>query len=69
MNVNMNVKKIVSASIILGIGLVSVGCQTPNAGGGLSQKSPPRFIEEPDTDDFVADQLRSKATNFYNEKY
>ena len=62
-------KKIIFASIILGIGLVCVGCQTQSSGSSFSQNTPKRFIEEPDTDDFVADQLRNRATNFYNEKY
>ena len=65
----MMLKKIALPSIILGIGLLCVGCQTQTSGGSLSQKTPLRFVEEPDTSDFVADQLRNKATNFYNEKY
>ena len=65
----MTLEKIAFSSIVLAIGIVCAGCQTPNPGSDLSEKSPPRFIEEPDTGDFVADQLRNKATNFYNEKY
>ena len=64
-------KKIALTGIVLGIGLVGVGCQTQNQGGGLSRQSTPRFIEEPDTTDYVADQLRREATNLvggYNRK-
>ena len=62
--------KIVLIGIILGSGFVCVGCQTQTAGGSLAaQKAPTSFVEEPDTGDFVADQLRNRATNFYNEKY